>query len=56
MGPCRRNPAAHAVSSDTCSAFVRSISVGAPTSLLSAGTVGDRFWFQAACADASLAG
>jgi hypothetical protein len=32
----RRNPAAHALSSDTCSAFVRSISVATPTSLLSA--------------------
>jgi hypothetical protein len=33
----RRNPAAHAPSSDTCSAFVTSISVGTPTSLLRAG-------------------
>jgi hypothetical protein len=35
-GRFRRNPAAHAPSSDTCSAFVRSISVATPTSLLSA--------------------
>ena len=30
----RRNPAAHSFSPDTCSAFVRSISVATPTSLL----------------------
>ena len=38
----RRNPASHAPSSDTCSAFVRSISVATPTSLLSAERVHDR--------------
>jgi hypothetical protein len=42
----RRNPAAHARSSDTCSAFIRSISVATPTSLLRAERehhAGDRF-------------
>ena len=42
----RRNPAAHAPSSDTCSAFVGSISIATPTSLLSAERShpsGDRF-------------
>lgn len=34
----RRNPAAHAPSPGTCSAFVRSISAATPTSLLRAGS------------------
>jgi hypothetical protein len=40
----RRDAAAHAPSSDTCSAFVRSISVATPTSLLRAASRGERTW------------